>query len=310
MAHRPKNPLIPTRDGVSPSCVAVPTLKPLPWASVLQFLSERLPVIDAAGWARRLAQGDVLDDDARPVAADAACVPGARLYYWRQLDHEPAFPFEPDVLFQDDHLLVADKPPFMPVTPTGRYVQHSLMVWLKRHTGIHTLNPVHRIDRETAGLVVFNLRPKERNAYHALFRDRAVHKVYEAIAPLCADQTWPLVRRSRIEEDVEAFFRMVETEGEPNSETRIDLIERHGEWARYRLEPITGKRHQLRVHLNALGAPIAGDRFYPTVRDGPMHTEDHTSPLQLLAQQIAFDDPVTGHPRQFQSRRSLAWPAF
>ncbi len=309
MAHRPKNSLIPTRDGVSPSCVAVPFTKPTPWASVLQFLCERLPVIGPTEWAQRMADGDVLDDNAEPVAPHAPCIPGARLYYWRHVDDEIEIPFEEHILFQDDHLLVADKPHFLPVTPGGRTVRHSLMVRLKARTGIETLNPIHRIDRETAGLVVFNVRPQDRNAYHALFRDRAVEKRYEAIAPHNGDVAFPLTRRSRIEEDVEAFFRMVEVEGEPNSETRIERLDVNGDWARYGLDPLTGKRHQLRVHLNALGLPIAGDRFYPRVRRGPHEAEDFDEPLRLLARAIEFTDPVTGHRRRFESRRSLGWPS-
>ena len=308
MSHRPKNPLIPTRDGVSPSCVAIPSTKPTPWGSVLQFLSERLPVITPLVWAQRLARGEVLDDSGQPVAADAACVPGERLYYYRALDDEAPIPFEPQILFQDEHLLVADKPHFMPVTPTGRHVRHSLMVRLKQLTGLDTLNPIHRIDRETAGLVVFNLRPQDRNAYHALFRARSVDKAYEAIAPHEASLQWPLLRRSRIEEDVEAFFRMVETEGEPNSETRIHCLEVRGAWARYALAPLTGKRHQLRVHLDALGLPILGDQFYPRVRRGPDEPEDFAEPLRLLARGIAFTDPVTGQARRFESARALDWP--
>ena len=308
MSHRPKNPLIPTRDGVSPSCVAIPSTKPTPWGSVLQFLSERLPVITPLVWAQRLARGEVLDDSGQPVAADAACVPGERLYYYRALDDEAPIPFEPQILFQDEHLLVADKPHFMPVTPTGRHVRHSLMVRLKQLTGLDTLNPIHRIDRETAGLVVFNLRPQDRNAYHALFRARSVDKAYEAIAPHEASLQWPLLRRSRIEEDVEAFFRMVETEGEPNSETRIHCLEVRGAWARYALAPLTGKRHQLRVHLDALGLPILGDQFYPRVRRGPDEPEDFAEPLRLLARGIAFTDPVTGQRRRFESERALDWP--
>ncbi len=308
MAHRPKNPLIPTRLGVSPSCVAIPHRKPMPWGSVLDFLCERLPVVSPEGWAQRLAAGDVLGDDGQPLDATAPCEPGARLYYYRQLDDEAEIPFEERIVFQDEHLLVADKPPFMPVTPGGRYVRHSLMVRLKQRTGIDTLNPIHRIDRETAGLVVFNVRPQDRNAYHALFRDRAVDKHYEAIAPHQPALRWPITRQSRIEEDVEAFFRMVETEGEPNSETRIDLLEVKGRWARYALEPLTGKRHQLRVHLQALGAPIAGDQFYPVVRRGPDEAEDFQEPLRLLARAIAFTDPVTGQARRFESGQRLLWP--
>ena len=305
VAHRPRNPLIPARDGVSPSCVAVPFDKPSPWATVLDFLSERLPLIPRAGWARRLVAGDVLDDHARPLPPDAPCEPGVRLYYYRRLDDEQTIPFTEEVLFQDAHLLVVDKPHFLPVIPTGRYVQQSLLVRLKRTTGIDTLSPIHRIDRETAGLVLFSLRPQDRNAYQALFRERAVHKVYEAIAPHRPGFNLPLTRRSRIDEDSGSFFRMVESDGEANSETHIELCEVRGAWARYRLSPLTGKRHQLRVHLNALGAPIVGDQFYPTVLRGPDDAEDFAEPLRLLARTIAFDDPVTGLPRTFESQRAI-----
>ena len=180
---------------------------------------------------------------------------------------------------------------------------------LLRRTGNDALAPLHRIDRETAGLVVFSLRPQDRAAYQALFRERSVHKVYEAIASSGTAHAWPLVRRSRIVEEDQAFFRMGEADGEPNSETHMDRLETRGAWARYRLEPVTGKRHQLRVHMNALGLPIAGDQFYPRVLRGPDDPEDFSNPLRLLAQGIAFTDPVTGEHRRFGSKRVLAWPA-
>ena len=157
-------------------------------------------------------------------------------------------------------------------------------------------------------LVLFSADPASRGHYQALFRERAVHKVYEAIAPHRPEFNWPLTRRSRIDEDSGSFFRMVESAGEPNSETHIELCEVRGDWARYRLSPLTGKRHQLRVHMNALGAPIVGDQFYPTVLRGPDDAEDFAEPLRLLARSIAFDDPVTGLPRTFESQRAIDWP--
>lgn len=309
MARPPKSPYIPARDGVSASCVALPHDKTHPWPLLLDFLSDRLKVVDRAAWQLRLARGEVLDDAGQPLPLDAPFQPGARIHYYRHLDDEPPIPFEETVLFQDEHLLVADKPHFLPVTPGGRYVQQSLLVRLKRSTGIESLSPIHRIDRETAGLVLFSVRAQDRNAYQALFRDRVVHKVYEAIAPHLPELKFPLTRHSRIEEDNDNFFRMTEPEGTPNSETLVELCEVRGAWARYRLSPVTGKRHQLRVHMNALGAPIAGDQFYPRVLRGPQDAEDFADPLRLLACAIAFTDPVTGLARCFQSERTLDWPS-
>lgn len=308
MARPPKNPAIPSRKGVSASCIALPYSKAPPWAHLIDFLTERLSAVTREAWLQRMAHGEVLDDLGQPLPPNAVFVPGMRVYYYRDLDHEPEVPFEEAVPFQDGHLLIADKPHFLPVTPGGRYVQQSLLVRLKNRSGIDTLSPIHRIDRETAGLVVFSVRPEERAAYQALFRDRTVHKVYEAIARHGDSMHWPIVRRSRIEESHDAFFRMSETEGEPNSETRIDVLEVQSGWARYRLEPLTGKRHQLRVHMNALGLPIAGDQFYPRVLRGADEAEDFANPLRLLARSIAFTDPVTGEARTFESQRALDWP--
>ena len=311
MARPPKNPLIPTRHGVSPSCVALPLLPAHErrWSNLLEFLAERLPAVDQEGWRQRLEAGDVLDEAGRSMGADSPYLGGGRLYYWRALDDEPVIPFEATVLFQDPHLLVVDKPHFLPVTPTGRFVQQSLLVRLKRSTGLHTLSPIHRIDRETAGLVLLSVRPQDRAAYQALFRDRAVDKVYEAIAPFAASVALPRVHRSHMAEDPEAFYRMTETDGEPNSETAIALLEQRGAWARYQLEPVTGKRHQLRVHMAALGLPLAGDQFYPRVLRGPEEAEDFANPLRLLARGIGFNDPVTRERRRFESGLDLEWPS-
>jgi tRNA pseudouridine32 synthase / 23S rRNA pseudouridine746 synthase len=311
MARPPKSPLIPAREGVSPSCVALPAVGAgtSRWPGVVDFLADRLPTVGRVDWERRMTLGEVLDESGQALPPDAPYHGGQRLYYYRALEWEPAIPFEARVVFQDAHLLVVDKPHFLPVTPGGRYVQQSLLVRLKRGTGIDSLSPIHRIDRETAGLVLFSLQAHDRAAYQALFRDRQVDKVYEAIAPASDALPWPQRRCSRIEEDPAAFYRMTETGGEPNSETTISLVERRGAWARYRLDPVTGKRHQLRVHMNALGLPILGDQFYPRVLHGPDATEDFSNPLRLLARAIGFTDPVTGEARLFESRLALAWQA-
>jgi tRNA pseudouridine32 synthase/23S rRNA pseudouridine746 synthase len=306
MSRPARHSLIPLRHGVSASCVALPS--DAPFDHLLDFLVHRLPAIGRNDWSRRMADGDVLAEDGHPLPPDAPCRPGTRVYYYRHVDEEPVVPFEETVLHQDAHLLVADKPHFLPVTPGGRYVQQTLLVRLKRRLGLDDLSPVHRIDRETAGLVVFSVRPQDRAAYQALFRERAVDKVYEAIAPHSPSLAMPQKRCSRIIEEDGAFFRMTEAPGEPNSETAIRLLEQRGAWGRYRLAPVTGKRHQLRVHMNALGLPIVGDQFYPRVLRGPDDPENFREPLRLLAQAIAFTDPVTGEARRFESGRALPWP--
>jgi tRNA pseudouridine32 synthase/23S rRNA pseudouridine746 synthase len=292
------------REGVSASCVALPHG---PWQRVVDFLAERLPAVTHAQWLLRMAQGRVLDEQGAALPPDAPYRPGTRAYYYRELDAEPVIPFEEDILYQDEHLLVADKPHFLAVTPTGRFVQQTLLVRLKRRTGLEHLSPIHRIDRETAGLVLFSVRPQDRGAYQALFRDKVVDKQYEAIAPLRPELPLPDVHVSRIEAD-ERFFRQREVPGDPNSETRLELLQARGALGLYRLSPVTGRTHQLRVHMNALGRPIVGDLFYPEVVHGPgAADEDLSQPLRLLARSIAFTDPVTGVPRRFESRRHLAW---
>lgn len=312
MAHRPKNPAIPMRDGVSPSCIALPRMRVAPWETVWAHLAERLPAVTADQWYQRMQNGEVVDDDGRAIGPHAPYQHGMRVYYWRDLPEEAPIPFTETVVFQDEHLVVADKPHFLPVTPGGRYVRESLLVRLKRRLNLPDLSPLHRIDRETAGLVVFAVRPQDRDAYQRLFRDRLIDKTYEAIAPASPHLTWPQTRRSHILECEDAFYKMREAaphEGLPdNSETHIELVERQGAWARYRLKPVSGKRHQLRVHMQGLGLPLSGDQFYPVVRRAPGEAEDYAEPLGLLAQAIAFADPVTAQERRFESGLELAWP--
>lgn len=295
---------IPTRHGVGPTCVSLPAG---PWPTVLDFLVERMPHIPRETWAERLRSKSVLNADGRPVPLAQAYTPHTRLFYYRHIEDEPQLPEPPGVVFEDDHLLVADKPHFMPVTPAGRYVQQSMLVQLKMLTGCDDLVPLHRIDRETAGLVLLGKRPADRDVYHALFRQQQIHKTYLAVAPFRSGLAWPRIHTSRLVAG-EPFFRMQEVAGEPNSQTRISLLRSDGSRALYQLEPVSGKRHQLRVHMQALGLPLEGDLFYPDVLRTPDAPDDYAHPLQLLAQRIAFTDPVTGAKRVFQSKRSLRFP--
>lgn len=302
--HNPHHPhVLPVRDGVSPSCVVLPTHGQ---GSMLDFLAQRLPVVARDEWRERMLAGDVVDERGQSVVPERSFEGGLRLYYYRSLTAEPVLPFSEVVLYQDEHLVVADKPHFMPVTPSGRYLHNTLLVRLKRQLGMPELSPLHRIDRDTAGLVMLSVQQRTRGAYQALFRDRQITKHYDAIAPWRADVAFPREHVSRLEESPQQFFRMQEVSGEPNSHTHMQVLEVAGGWARYRLSPITGKRHQLRVHMAALGLPLRNDPFYPVVNDPP--EGDYSRPLQLLARSLAFVDPVTGAQRVFESRQSLSLP--
>ncbi|MBE2261255.1 MAG: pseudouridine synthase [Burkholderiaceae bacterium] len=294
----------PAREGVGASCVVTPAGN---WGTLLDFLDARMPAVGRSLWQARMAGGLVLDADGLAVSPASLFRPGQRLYYYRSVPVEPTIPGLETVVFQDERLVVADKPHGLPVTPSGPYLQQTLLVRLRRRLGLETLTPIHRIDRETAGLVLFVVRPADRDAYHALFRQHAVTKSYEALAAVPGRLDLPLVRRSRLQTDPSAFFRMCEVEGTPNSQTRISLQVQRDGVACYHLQPKTGQRHQLRVHMNALGLPIAGDQLYPRALLGPGEADDGRTPLQLIARRLAFTDPVTGRPRCFESTRTLDW---
>lgn len=308
---RPAQPVYrpPTRDGLNPSLVALPAG---PWPTMLAFLVERFPQTSLALWHTRMALGEVLDEAGHPLPPDAPYRPSSRLWYWREPPVETPIPFEAGIIYQDECLLVADKPHFLPTVPSGRYARHTLLARLQHQLGLSTLVPMHRLDRETAGLVAFCVQPRHRNAYQGLFRERGVHKVYEAIAPCREDLAFPQERLSRMETSAAHFMQMAEVPGVPNAHTRIELAERHPQLplARYRLHPSTGQTHQLRMHMLGLGLPILGDRIYPLLQPEPALGElpDFSAPLQLLASELAFTDPVTGEARHFRSGRALKFP--
>jgi tRNA pseudouridine32 synthase/23S rRNA pseudouridine746 synthase len=291
--------LPPMRDGVGPSCVGLPAG---PWPTLLDFLVQRFPGVAAEVWRQRMARGDVVDEHGQAVTPARTYQPMLRLYYYREVPDEAPIPFEETVLFQDEHLVVADKPHFLPVVPSGGYLQQTLLVRLKRRLGLADLVPLHRIDRDTAGLVLFSVKRATRGIYQALFRQHTLRKTYQATARWDSTLPWPLRRETRIGDSAH-FMQQQELPGPPNTRTLIQPLAVHGTLARYQLQPVTGHRHQLRVHMNALGLPIVGDGIYPTLTP-----EGHTNPalpLQLLAQALEFTDPLTGLVRRFESERRL-----
>jgi tRNA pseudouridine32 synthase/23S rRNA pseudouridine746 synthase len=297
-AHVP----LPVKDGVAPSYLWITETRT---GGMLAFLEERFADVGGPPWAERMARGDVVDAAGERLSAGSHVRQGMRIWYYRELEEETPIPFEEAILFQDEHLLVVDKPHFLPMIPTGRFLRETLLVRLKRRLALPHLTPIHRLDRETAGVVIFSHNLATRGTYQSMFQKRVIRKTYEALAPLLPGREFPFTYRSRMV-DGEKFFVMKEEEGEPNSETLVELIERRGSLARYRLHPHTGRKHQLRLHMASLGAPILNDAFYPVAL--PCKGDDFSAPLQLLARRIAFEDPLTFEARSFASERELDWP--
>ncbi len=284
------------------STVTMPAI-PGPHPSILDFLCHRFPNISREAWEERIAEGKVLGEDERPIQADTPFSPGQRLFYFRENADEPVIPGEEEILFADDHLLAADKPHFLPVNPAGPWVEQCLLARLRRRTGLVHLAPIHRIDRETAGVVLFSVNPATRDAYAALFREGKVDKLYEALsaaAPFGAEIAWRV--EDRLERG-EPWFRMKSVPGPVNARTRVQFVETRDGLTRFLLRPLTGKKHQLRVHMASLGFPIENDRTYPELQ--PQRPDDFARPLKLLARAVRFLDPVTGEEREFESEREL-----
>jgi tRNA pseudouridine32 synthase/23S rRNA pseudouridine746 synthase len=303
MRRKPKVPPapLPQRDGIDPVRLRLPAEGP--WATVREHLVDRLPSVAPARIDAMLRERAFVGVDG-PIAPDAPFVPQSFLWFHRDLPYEVPVPFPLEVLHHDDTLVVVDKPHFLATTPRGRHITETALARLRRDLRLPALSPAHRLDRLTAGLAMFVVRPELRGAYQTLFRDRLVHKEYEAVAPYAAGLELPRTVRSRIVKE-RGVIAAREEPGPPNSESRIELLATRGALARYRLLPTTGRTHQLRLHMSSLGVPILGDPVYPRVLPEPA-VDDFRRPLQLLARVVEFTDPVTGAERRFESRRDLA----
>ncbi len=294
------------QDGVSPSTVYLPengsTGAAHHYNSILEFLIARFPTISVDIWHQRIEQQKVFDANGQPIQQDTAYVPHTKVYYYRELAKEIPVPFDAKILFQNEHLLVVDKPHFLAVSPTGRYVKETLLVRLKQQLGNPDISPIHRLDRETAGVILFSLQPSTRAQYHALFEQQQVKKTYHAIAHYKPELQFPLNYHSHMTKG-DPFFVMKEVDKQANSFTHIDLLKVDGDFALYELKPISGKQHQLRVHMSALGVPILNDGFYPQVQF--KNDNDFSSPLQLLAKSITFIDPISQQKVCYYSEQQL-----
>ena len=298
-----------------PSKLSLPQVNP-GVSTVLEYLIIKFPYIDEAIWQQRMADGKVHWHDGSLITAQSEFLPQQRVYYYREVEEEPIIPFEETILFQDQDILVAYKPNFLPVTPGGIFVNECLQTRLRRHTGIENLQALHRLDRVTAGLVIFSVNPKTSQHYHELFETRQIDKTYQAIAKVDAnenliDQEWQI--KNRIVKG-KPSFRMQILEGsdnsiQANSHSIIRCTQQVDELALFELKPVTGKTHQLRLHMQSLGWPILNDKYYPELE--PQTADNYQEPLQLLAKELEFIDPISKQPRHFiyEGNLSLTHPA-
>jgi tRNA pseudouridine32 synthase/23S rRNA pseudouridine746 synthase len=288
-----------------PSKLSLPQTNP-GVATVLEYLIIKFPYIDASIWHQRITDGKVHRHDGSLITALSPFQPQQRIYYYREVENELCIPFKETILFQDQHILVAYKPHFLAVTPGGKYVNECLQNRLRRSTGIKELQTLHRLDRVTAGLVMFSVNPTTRHCYHDLFKTRQIHKTYQAVANIndgekLIGKEWEIKNRLVTSEP---RFRMCITQGEANSHSVIRCLQQKNNKALFELHPVTGKTHQLRLHMQAIGWPILNDKYYPQLQ--PLSEDDYSLPLQLLAKELQFIDPVTHHERRFSYEGNLS----
>jgi len=296
---------LPQRHGLDAVRLCTPVERR--WSTMRDHLVERLGRrVGAAGVDAMLAERRIVGL-AGPITPDTAYAPGTYLWFHRDLPVEAPVPFPIGIVHRDERILVVDKPHFLATIPRGRHIVETALVRLRHDLGLPDLSPAHRLDRATAGLLLFVVQRGHRGAYQTLFRDRGIGKTYEAIAPYDPDLALPRAVASRIVKE-RGVIRAYETDGPPNAETHVELLEHRGGLGRYRLRPATGRTHQLRLHMSGLGVPILGDDLYPEIRERAL--DDYRAPLQLLAAELAFTDPLTGEPHRFRSHRPLAaWSA-
>jgi tRNA pseudouridine32 synthase / 23S rRNA pseudouridine746 synthase len=294
-----------TQSGVTLSRLVLPEGA---WGLLIDYLELRFKGQSREVLLGRMARAEIAFEKGLAIKANEPYRAHRKLFYTRQVEAETPIPFKESIVFEDEHLLVADKPPFLTVVPAGKHLQETLLVRLRKSTGMDALVPMHRIDRETSGLVMFTKKPETRGQYQRMFETQDIHKTYEAIAPRPEGLKFPLDYASFIEES-SAFMQMQEVSGRPaNAFTRIECLEERGGIAKYLVKPLTGKKHQIRIHFSSLGMPILNDQIYPSLLAA--NSDDYSKPLQLVAKTLSFVDPISGKPRFFESGMALDLSAF
>jgi tRNA pseudouridine32 synthase/23S rRNA pseudouridine746 synthase len=299
----PRSPL-PPRHGLGAAWLRTPDRglpRPEPWPTMGSWLRHRLPErVDVRGL---LSEQRFVYDDGRAVADSDDYAPHTFVWFHRDLPDEVTVPGEIRIVHRDDRLVVVDKPAFLSTIPRGQHVRQSVVVRLRDELGLPEISPLHRLDRVTSGLLMLATQRPWRGAYQSMFQDGRVRKTYRALAPVRPDLELPVVVRNHLAKSRGSWQAEVVADAPVNAETTIELESRHGDVGVYRLTPHTGRTHQLRLHLHGLGIPIVDDPLYPVVQD--IAIGDFSRPLQLLADELAFTDPVDGTARTFRSGRTL-----
>ena len=301
--NRARSPL-PQRNGLDAARYRLPADGS--WGTVREHLYDKLTHVSDARIDQMFSEGRYVDEAGEPLGADAAFVAQQVIWFHRDLPNEEPVPFDCEVLYRDERIVVVDKPHFLSTIPRGQHVVHTALVRLREQLGLPELSPAHRLDRSTAGVLMFTVERRWRGIYQNLFRDRLVRKGYLAVADGSPTVDLPTTVRSHIVK-ARGVLQATEVDLPANSETLVEELDRVGARGLYRLIPHTGRTHQLRLHLTRIGIPIVNDPFYPTVRE--VDRGDFSAPLQLLAAELAFTDPVDGTERTYFTRRRLdAWP--
>jgi len=274
-----------------------------PYPTVFQFLCRCFPKISNDLWKVRLDEGLVFYDDGIIAKANDLCKPSQRIWYYREIDKETPIPFEEKILYVNDHILIADKPHFLPVIPAGRFVNETLLNRLKQKTGLVDLTPVNRIDRETAGLVLFSTNRKTAPLYYDLFKTGSVQKVYRALSPAISGSSLIQMNIENRLVSGEPWFLMKVESGIPNARSTLTIENISNGICSFSVVPHTGKKHQIRIHMASVGYPILNDRYYPVL--APQGDDDYVNPLKLLSEQLRFIDPITKESLEFRSGFSL-----
>lgn len=339
-------PPLAQKNGIDPIQLILPRVEELPAeltpnntapATIADYLIARFYPDDPQIIHARFNTGEVRLDDGTILTSDSPYMPGERIWYFRELADEPQLPSDMPVLYEDEHVLAIDKPHFLPTTPRGAYIAQTALTKLRVREQNPLLIPIHRLDRPTAGVLLFAKTVEARRPFQMMFQHRQVSKTYRAVAPVPADtaaeqalsaeglQVRSHIQKIRDQLQVQQLSEeQCAAQGvEPNTLTTVKILRtftpsaqavegwraepnlnEKREWALYDLAPHTGKTHQLRAHLNLLGSPILGDVLYPKVLPDAPDRPDY--PLQLLAYSLHFEHPITGERVDLYSGRSLA----